>query len=139
MSATPIVLSPTRSDAATAARSGCPLGAYCTCVFQKVEPVDTASVETPTAPLGEALQAEVTNLTDWGWHVVSAHPSEVALERRRGLGFCPNVLLAMATGFVWLIVWVPRARRPLFESVTLTTDAAGAVTTSPVTRTRRAR
>ncbi len=37
---------------------------------------------------------------------------EVVLERKRNMSFCLNVLLCLATGFLWMIYWGLRARYP---------------------------
>ncbi len=100
----------------------------------------------PAAPrVGRSMPTElpagVSEWTDWGWTVVeigtpSEHGTEVTLERRRTLGFCANLGLTVATGFVWLAVWIPQTRRPRFDTVTLTVRSNGRVTASPVTRRR---
>lgn len=100
----------------------------------------------PAAPrVGRSMPTElpagVSEWTDWGWSVVEiGSPSElgteVTLDRRRTLGFCANLGLTVATGFVWLAVWIRQTRRPRFDTVTLTVRANGRVTASPVTRRR---
>jgi hypothetical protein len=81
----------------------CPFASSCNCVFNGQSAHD------------ESLSAEVTSYVDRGWKVVSADADEVVLERRPGLPFCWNLGLVVATGFLWLIYWVPRMRHPKIE------------------------
>ena len=131
MSPTPIALSPAgqRTTGPRAHGRACPLASNCSCVFQRVPPAETAA-RAPEPPSGTALASAVTTWTEWGWSVVRTSDTEVVLERRRALPFCLHLALTVLTGFLWLLYWVPRVRRPRFDTVTLTLGPDGAVSSS---------
>jgi hypothetical protein len=135
------------STDAAEARGGEPLTARGQVHAEKSRAVDGASTLIPSAAprVGRSMPTElpagVSEWTDWGWTVVEIgspgeRGTEVTLERRRTLGFCANLGLTVATGFVWLAVWITQTRHPRFDTVTLTVRSNGRVTASPVTRRR---
>jgi hypothetical protein len=101
---------PSQRTAATPRAQGkpCPFASNCTCIF-------AGQVEHDAS-----LSADVNALRDEGWNVVSADASEVVLERRRGIPFCWNLALAVVTGSLWLIYWIPRMRHPKIERKVVT-------------------
>jgi hypothetical protein len=65
-----------------------------------------------------------------GWKIVASNASEVFLERRRGFSFCANMFLCLATAFLWLAYWIPRALHPRIEQRIMTISPAGEIQTT---------
>jgi hypothetical protein len=94
----------------------CPFASNCSCVFARVQESEREPAATNTALDDERVRAEVTTLTDRGWKVTTASDREVVLQRTRGLSFCANLFLCLATGMLWLLYWVPRSLRPRIDT-----------------------
>jgi len=135
MAATRILLeSPGEHRPAASTRgSGCPLASNCSCVFQRFQPTATAvpshTAAAAATPSG-ILAADVATWIEWGWNVARSDDTEVVMERRRVIPFCFHLGLTVVTGLLWLIYWIPRARHPRTEMVTLTLAGDGTVTAS---------
>lgn len=106
-------------------RWGCPLASNCSCIFSR-GPVST---DENTAVHSPVVAAEVTKWTDRGWRVTSATRDDVILERTRALPFCGSLFLTVATGFLWLLYWLPRSRHPKTDVKTVTLAADGTART----------
>ncbi|AMM21378.1 hypothetical protein AX769_16120 [Frondihabitans sp. PAMC 28766] len=129
MSPTPITLAPagTATPSPASHGRGCPLASNCSCIFQRIQPATRVAATVTDASPGQALQAESATWQEWGWNVVHETTDEVVLERQKLVSFCLNFVLTLLTGFLWLIYWVPRARHPRIDSVTLTLTRDGSV------------
>ncbi|GAA4685945.1 hypothetical protein [Frondihabitans cladoniiphilus] len=146
MTSTPLTLgSRVESPASRSAHGrGCPLASQCSCVFQRIAMRETgdaradvaAEVATPRDTSASAVaepaafSEAVAEWTAWGWNVVASAPDEVVLQRIHRVSFCANLGLVVVTGALWLLYWVPRARHPRVDSVTLTLEADGTVRSS---------
>lgn len=149
MSAVPITLDPAGSRPASARTHGrgCPLASNCSCIFQRIQPAaasaaDTVAPVAPAAPapaLGRApataqataaLAAETATWLDWGWSVARDSAHEVVLERTRKVPFCLDFVLTVLTAGLWLFSWVPRARHPRVDTVTLSLAPDGTVSST---------
>jgi hypothetical protein len=115
--------------------STCRFASNCSCVFQPgrfIAPEFTAAEPTSTdlASRDDLIAAEIRRWTDLGWSARTTTPDEVILERQRNLPFCLNAFLTLATGFLWLIYWIPRSRHPKIETKILDISAFEAASAS---------
>jgi hypothetical protein len=105
----------------------CPFGANCSCVFSHVQPVALADDTDQPWRGNQKLEIKVASWMERDWTIVTATATEVVLERRRSTSYCINGLLTLATGFLWLIRWIPRMRGPQVDTVRIVATSDGRV------------
>jgi hypothetical protein len=76
----------------------------------------------------EALQAEVARWARDGWTVSHVGAVQAVLQRKKRIGWFWNLLLAIITGGLWLIVVIVRVVNRKIQTKILTVDTFGTVT-----------
>lgn len=74
------------------------------------------------------LNAEVAKQASRGWTVQTVSPGQAVLSRSSKIGWFWNILLSVITGGLWLIVVVYRVVNRKKETLVLSVDAYGRVT-----------
>lgn len=88
--------------------------------------------ETGRATLGDPqitaiLNAEVANLARAGWTVSSIAGAQAVLQRKKRIGWFWNLILALLTAGLWLIVVIIRVVNRKIETKIVSVDAYGRV------------
>lgn len=81
---------------------------------------------TPAAP-STVLNAEIARLASQGWTVSSVSEGQAVLQRKKRIGWFWNLLLAVVTGGLWLIVVIVRLINRKVETIIITTTPDGRV------------
>jgi hypothetical protein len=87
----------------------------------------TAPAPLSSEAITATLNAEVARLASKGWTVNSVAGSQAVLQRKKRIGVFWNLLLAILTGGLWLIVVIVRLVNRKIETRVLTVDAFGKV------------
>ena len=91
----------------------------------------TASA-TPLPPeqLTAILNAEVARYASQGWTVSTVHGQQAVLQRKKRIGWFWNLILTVLTAGLWLIVVIIRVVNRKIQTLIVTVDAYGRVSTS---------
>jgi hypothetical protein len=144
------------SDSTGQGKLTCPFGANCSCVFSRNQVGEAiaadagadsgtgtdSSVATETERYDIAINADVLSaeVMSWrmrGWRVTASTGREASLERQQTHSFCVDVALTLLTAFVWLAVWIPRARHPKIDTWVVAVSESGEITRTQVFPQRR--
>jgi hypothetical protein len=79
--------------------------------------------------LTAALNAEVARYAACGWTVSSVQGQQAVLQRQKRIGWFWNLILTLITGGLWLIVVIIRVVNRRVESLIVTVDAYGRIST----------
>ncbi|KQQ52638.1 hypothetical protein ASF68_10080 [Plantibacter sp. Leaf314] len=79
--------------------------------------------------LTAVLNAEVARYAARGWSVSSVQGQQAVLQRQKRIGWFWNLVLTLITGGLWLIVVIIRVVNRKVESLIVTVDAYGRIST----------
>jgi len=83
----------------------------------------------PMEQLTAILNAEVARYAARGWTVSSVQGQQAVLQRKKRIGWFWNLILTLVTAGLWLIVVIIRVVNRKIESLILTVDGYGRVST----------
>ncbi|MBF4567503.1 hypothetical protein ITJ57_01890 [Plantibacter sp. VKM Ac-2880] len=83
----------------------------------------------PMEQLTAVLNAEVARYAARGWSVSSVQGQQAVLQRQKRIGWFWNLVLTLITGGLWLIVVIIRVVNRKIESLIVTVDAYGRIST----------
>ena len=89
----------------------------------------SSSTPLPMEQLTAVLNAEVARYAARGWTVSSVQGQQAVLQRQKRLGWFWNLILTLITGGLWLIVVIIRVVNRKIESLIVTVDAYGRIST----------
>ena len=78
----------------------------------------------------QLLNAEVAKYAQRGWTVQSVAAGQAVVSKNKRIGWFWNLILVVLTGGLWLIYVVYRALNRKVQTVVLTVDPAGRISTS---------
>ncbi|KRC58618.1 hypothetical protein ASE14_18880 [Agromyces sp. Root81] len=78
----------------------------------------------------QLLNAEVARYAQRGWTVQSVAAGQAVLSKNKRIGWFWNLILVLLTGGLWLIYVVYRALNRKVQTVVITVDASGRISTS---------
>ncbi|AQX78796.1 hypothetical protein BWO91_01220 [Plantibacter flavus] len=79
--------------------------------------------------LTAVLNAEVARYAARGWTVSSVQGQQAVLQRQKRIGWFWNLILTLLLGGLWLIVVIIRVVNRKVESLIVTVDAYGRIST----------
>ncbi|WP_285026816.1 hypothetical protein [Plantibacter sp. ME-Dv--P-122b] len=88
-----------------------------------------SSTPLPMEQLTAVLNAEVARYAARGWTVSSVQGQQAVLQRQKRIGWFWNLILTLITGGLWLIVVIIRVVNRKVESLIVTVDAYGRIST----------
>ncbi|MBD8101190.1 hypothetical protein ITJ66_01960 [Plantibacter sp. VKM Ac-2885] len=89
----------------------------------------SSSTPLPMEQLTAVLNAEVARYAARGWTVSSVQGQQAVLQRQKRIGWFWNLILTLITGGLWLIVVIIRVVNRKVESLIVTVDAYGRIST----------
>ncbi|WP_157580299.1 hypothetical protein [Plantibacter sp. Leaf314] len=89
----------------------------------------SSSTPLPMEQLTAVLNAEVARYAARGWSVSSVQGQQAVLQRQKRIGWFWNLVLTLITGGLWLIVVIIRVVNRKVESLIVTVDAYGRIST----------
>lgn len=89
----------------------------------------SSSTPLPMEQLTAVLNAEVARYAARGWMVSSVQGQQAVLQRQKRIGWFWNLILTLITGGLWLIVVIIRVVNRKVESLIVTVDAYGRIST----------
>ncbi|WP_411557424.1 hypothetical protein [Plantibacter sp. MPB07] len=89
----------------------------------------SSSTPLPMEQLTAVLNAEVARYAARGWTVSSVQGQQAVLQRQKRIGWFWNLILTLITGGLWLIVVIIRVVNRKIESLIVTVDAYGRIST----------
>jgi hypothetical protein len=89
----------------------------------------SSSTPLPMEQLTAVLNAEVARYAARGWSVSSVQGQQAVLQRQKRIGWFWNLILTLITGGLWLIVVIIRVVNRKIESLIVTVDAYGRIST----------
>lgn len=89
----------------------------------------SSSTPLPMEQLTAVLNAEVARYAARGWTVSSVQGQQAVLQRQKRIGWFWNLILTLVTGGLWLIVVIIRVVNRKVESLIVTVDAYGRIST----------
>ncbi|OAN32966.1 hypothetical protein A4X17_15660 [Plantibacter sp. H53] len=89
----------------------------------------SSSTPLPMEQLTAVLNAEVARYAARGWTVSSVQGQQAVLQRQKRIGWFWNLILTLLTGGLWLIVVIIRVVNRKVESLIVTVDAYGRIST----------
>ena len=89
----------------------------------------SSSTPLPMEQLTAVLNAEVARYAARGWTVSSMQGQQAVLQRQKRIGWFWNLILTLLTGGLWLIVVIIRVVNRKVESLIVTVDAYGRIST----------
>ncbi|SMQ60443.1 hypothetical protein SAMN06295909_0447 [Plantibacter sp. VKM Ac-1784] len=89
----------------------------------------SSSTPLPMEQLTAVLNAEVARYAARGWTVSSVQGQQAVLQRQKRIGWFWNLILTFITGGLWLIVVIIRVVNRKVESLIVTVDAYGRIST----------
>jgi hypothetical protein len=89
----------------------------------------SSSTPLPMEQLTAVLNAEVARYAARGWSVSSVQGQQAVLQRQKRIGWFWNLVLTLVTGGLWLIVVIIRVVNRKIESLIVTVDAYGRIST----------
>ncbi|SKC38899.1 MULTISPECIES: hypothetical protein [Plantibacter] len=89
----------------------------------------SSSTPLPMEQLTAVLNAEVARYAARGWSVSSVQGQQAVLQRQKRIGWFWNLILTLITGGLWLIVVIIRVVNRKVESLIVTVDAYGRIST----------
>ncbi|MGG7451338.1 hypothetical protein ACQ3HE_10615 [Plantibacter auratus] len=89
----------------------------------------SSSTPLPMEQLTAVLNAEVARYAARGWTVSSVQGQQAVLQRQKRIGWFWNLVLTLITGGLWLIVVIIRVVNRKIESLIVTVDAYGRIST----------
>lgn len=89
----------------------------------------SSSTPLPMEQLTAVLNAEVARYAARGWSVSSVQGQQAVLQRQKRIGWFWNLVLTLITGGLWLIVVIIRVVNRKIESLIVTVDAYGRIST----------
>jgi activator of 2-hydroxyglutaryl-CoA dehydratase len=78
----------------------------------------------------QLLNAEVAKYAQRGWTVQSVAAGQAVVSKNKRIGWFWNLILVIVTGGLWLIYVVYRALNRKVQTVVITVDPAGRISTS---------
>ena len=78
----------------------------------------------------QLLNAEVAKYAQRGWTVQSVAAGQAVVSKNKRIGWFWNLILVLLTGGLWLIYVVYRALNRKVQTVVITVDASGRISTS---------
>lgn len=78
----------------------------------------------------QLLNAEVAKYAQRGWTVQSVAAGQAVVSKNKRIGWFWNLILVVLTGGLWLIYVVYRALNRKVQTVVITVDPAGRISTS---------
>ena len=83
----------------------------------------------PPEQVSAILNAEVARYASQGWTVSTVHAGQAVLQRKKRIGWFWNLILTLITAGLWLIVVIIRVVNRKIQTLIISVDAYGKVTT----------